>query len=112
MAGKTGTAQVYKHSAGIDSDRLPKHERDHAWFGAFAPAEEPRLVVVVLNEHGGHGGSGAAPIAMEVLRGWFNEVEPKLGIITGFQDLLHDLEALRRIDLGDLPPAQSVRPKD
>lgn len=36
-------------------------------------------------------------------------VEPKLGIITGFQDLMDELEALRRVDLGDLAPAQAVR---
>ncbi len=36
-------------------------------------------------------------------------VEPKLGIITGFQELLEGLEALRRSDLGSLPPAQAVR---
>lgn len=39
-------------------------------------------------------------------------VDPKLGIITGFQDLLDDLEKLRRVDLGTLPPAQSVRVAD
>ena len=39
-------------------------------------------------------------------------VAPKLGIITGFQELLDDLERLRCMDLGDLPPAQSIeRPK-
>ena len=35
-------------------------------------------------------------------------VDPKLGIITGFQDLLRELEELRRTDLGDVPPAQGV----
>ena len=39
-------------------------------------------------------------------------VNPKLGIITGFQALLHELERLRRTDLGDVPPAQGVRPPD
>ena len=34
-------------------------------------------------------------------------VDPRLGIITGFQDLLDELEALRQVDLGDLPPAQA-----
>ena len=32
-------------------------------------------------------------------------VDPRLGIITGFQDLLDQLEQLRRIDLGATPPA-------
>lgn len=36
-------------------------------------------------------------------------VDPKLGIITGFQDLLFELEVLRRLDLGNIPPALSVK---
>lgn len=36
-------------------------------------------------------------------------VNPKLGIITGFQELLDELEVLRRTDLGTLPPAQGVQ---
>jgi len=35
-------------------------------------------------------------------------VEPKLGIITGLQDLLEQLEQLRRLDLGDTPPAGDI----
>jgi hypothetical protein len=38
-------------------------------------------------------------------------VDPKFGIITGLQDLLNELEVLRRIDLGALPPAALVRPE-
>ncbi len=33
----------------------------------YAPVENPRIVVAVLVEHGGHGGSVAAPIAREVV---------------------------------------------
>ena len=36
-------------------------------------------------------------------------VDPKLGIITGFQELLDQLERLRRIDLGAIPPAADIR---
>jgi hypothetical protein len=36
-------------------------------------------------------------------------VDPRLGIITGFQELLDELEVLRRTDLGTLPPAQGVQ---
>ena len=39
-------------------------------------------------------------------------VDPQLGIITGFQDLLNELDALRRVDLGTLPPAMSVQGAD
>lgn len=73
VAGKTGTAQVYKHSAGIDSNKLPKNERDHAWFVGYAPAEKPAIAFAVVVEHGGHGGSSAAPIARRVLEVFFSE---------------------------------------
>ncbi len=55
VAGKTGTAQN-------------PHGQDHAWFVAFAPYEQPEVVLVVLVEHGGHGGSSAAPLAAEILK--------------------------------------------
>ena len=67
MAGKTGTAQVYKHSAGVPSEKLPKAERDHAWFVGYAPAEVPQIAFAVIVEHGGHGGAVAAPIARIIL---------------------------------------------
>lgn len=35
-------------------------------------------------------------------------VDPKLGIITGLQDLLEQLEALREVDLGAIPPAGDI----
>lgn len=54
VAGKTGTAEV--------ADGEP-----HAWFVGFAPADDPQLVVAVVVEHGGTGGSAAAPIARDVL---------------------------------------------
>jgi penicillin-binding protein 2 len=71
VAGKTGTAQVFKHSAGIDADELPKEERDHAWFVGFAPVERPEIAFAIVVEHGGHGGTVAAPIARRVLEAFF-----------------------------------------
>ncbi|ANT54863.1 hypothetical protein [Mesorhizobium amorphae] len=49
--------------------------------------------------------------------GWSEEeinelVDPRLGLITGFQDLLNELEQLRKIDLGTTPPAMSVQGAD
>jgi hypothetical protein len=38
-------------------------------------------------------------------------VEPKLGIITGFQDLLEQLEILRQVDLEAIPPAAEISDK-
>jgi penicillin-binding protein 2 len=45
--------------------------RHHAWFAGFAPAEAPELAVVVLNEHGGMGGTDAAPTAMALFKKYF-----------------------------------------
>jgi penicillin-binding protein 2 len=71
VAGKTGTAQVFKHSAGIDADKLPKDERDHAWFVGYAPADRPEIAFAIVVEHGGHGGTSAAPVARRVLEVYF-----------------------------------------
>jgi penicillin-binding protein 2 len=71
IAGKTGTAQVVKLGARrVKAADLPYFERDHAWFAAFAPAEDPEIVVVVLNEHSGFGSSNAAPTAVAVAKKW------------------------------------------
>jgi penicillin-binding protein 2 len=73
VAGKTGTAQV----ATIGAVRLKTHQmdffqRDHAWFAAIAPAHDPEIAVVVINEHGGHGGVDAAPAGMAVIQKYFD----------------------------------------
>ena len=77
VAGKTGTAQVFKKSAGIDADKLPKDERDHAWFVGYAPAENPEIAFAVVIEHGGHGGTTAAPVVRQVLEVFFESRLPK-----------------------------------
>jgi penicillin-binding protein 2 len=71
VAGKTGTAQVISAKAAT-AVKNPDDWDDHAWFVAFAPAEDPKIVVSVLIEHGGHGGSTAAPIAKKVIEAFYN----------------------------------------
>jgi len=71
VAGKTGTAQV----VGVASGGVPPladRFLDHAWFVAFAPKDDARVAVVVLVEHGGHGGSTAAPIAKTIISRFFD----------------------------------------
>ena len=71
LAGKTGTAQVVKlGTRRLKASQVSYAERDHAWFAAFAPADDPEIVVVVLNEHSGFGASNAAPTAAAVVRKW------------------------------------------
>ena len=77
VAGKTGTAQVVRmDDQKTPGDEIPLKERDHAWFACYAPAESPEIVVVVLVEHGGHGGETAAPIAREILEEYFRSEQP------------------------------------
>ena len=59
MAGKTGTAEA-----------PPKDP--NAWYACWAPADDPKIVVVVLIANGGHGGVAAAPAAREVLQAYFH----------------------------------------
>jgi penicillin-binding protein 2 len=74
VAGKTGTAQVvslaFFKSFG-DEENVPWRFRDHALFVCYAPAEAPEIAVAVVAEHGGHGGSDAAPVARAVLEAYF-----------------------------------------
>lgn len=80
IAGKTGTAQVAEmKGATVKSENLAYLVRDHAWFVSYAPAEKPEIAVVVLVEHGGHGGSAAAPMAKKVIEKYMSvhkETEP------------------------------------
>jgi penicillin-binding protein 2 len=72
VAGKTGTAEAAERG----KKGLPKAvkrwlKEDHAWFAAFAPAAQARIVTVVFVEHGGGGGAVAAPIAKRIMAAWF-----------------------------------------
>jgi penicillin-binding protein 2 len=70
VSGKTGTAQVVslaKKKENADRDTFS----DHAWFAAYAPGDEARIAVVVFIEHGGHGGSAAAPVARTLISHFF-----------------------------------------
>jgi penicillin-binding protein 2 len=75
VAGKTGTAQVITIPQNFqkgDMDRMPLKFRDHAWFVAYAPFEDPRISIAVLVEHGGFGAAAAAPIAKKVIQKYLN----------------------------------------
>ena len=69
FAGKTGTAEVVNHSAGVKS-LGSGNERANAWFVGIAPRRNPDIAVVVLNEHGGWGADAAAPIAARVIEAY------------------------------------------
>jgi len=61
IAGKTGTAEA------------PPYE-NHAWFGAYAPTDNPEVLIVAFAEHsGGGGGSIAAPMVKQILEGYYKD---------------------------------------
>lgn len=65
VSGKTGTAQN-------------PHGRDHAWFIAFAPSDNPKIAITVLVENSGFGGSISAPIARELIRYYVKDDKKQL----------------------------------
>ena len=72
VAGKTGTSQVTSIPQST-VNRLKEHElayyhRSHAWITTYAPYEDPKYIVTVLVEHGGHGGSVSGPIAADIYK--------------------------------------------
>ena len=67
VGGKTGTAQVVR---GVGK-REREEDIDHAVFVAFAPVENPEIVISVIVENAGGGGRNAAPVARSVLRKYF-----------------------------------------
>ncbi|GAB4275794.1 MAG: penicillin-binding protein 2 [Oscillatoriaceae cyanobacterium] len=65
IAGKTGTAEDHPRES-------------HAWFGAYAPADKPEIVVVAFAENsGGGGGTVAAPMVRQVLVDYFQNKNKK-----------------------------------
>lgn len=78
VAGKTGTAQVVRLKADFNKDdEIPYLHRDHAWFAGYAPFENPEIAVAVIVEHGGHGGSAAAPIVRKIIEA-YNKFYPQV----------------------------------
>jgi penicillin-binding protein 2 len=51
----------------MDPKNLPLHLRHQALFVGFAPADDPKIAVAVVVEHGGYGASSAGPIARKMM---------------------------------------------
>lgn len=68
-AGKSGTAQVFslKDNQTYNAKNLSKHLHDHAWFTAFAPYENPKVIVSIILENAGGGSGNAAPVVRQIM---------------------------------------------
>ncbi len=71
--GKTGTAQVITigKNEKYNAAALAEHKRDHALYTAFAPVDNPKIVIALIVENGGFGASAAAPIARKTMDYFF-----------------------------------------
>ncbi len=76
--GKTGTAQAVTigQKSRYNAAALAEHQRDHALYMAFAPAEDPKIALAVIVENAGWGAEAAAPIARRVFDFWVAGVYP------------------------------------
>ncbi len=74
-AGKTGTSQIManaeRNRIDYTDDERRILTRDDALFAAVFPYKHPEIVAVAVVEHGGHGGSAAAPVVYRLLRLWY-----------------------------------------
>jgi penicillin-binding protein 2 len=70
--GKTGTAQAVSigQKDKYDARKMEEHQRDHALYIAFAPADDPKIALAVIVENAGFGAQHAAPIARRVFDYW------------------------------------------
>jgi penicillin-binding protein 2 len=80
VCGKTGSAQVVSHARLARAGAAPNWQ-PHGWFVAYAPAEQARIALAVIVEHGGSGGEAAAPVAREILAEFFRERRPLLAAL-------------------------------
>lgn len=79
IAGKTGTAQVFSRKKGekFNNKKLVRTLQDHAWFICYAPAENPKIAISVIIEHGEHGSSAAAPVAKALVKKYLGIPDPE-----------------------------------
>ena len=76
--GKTGTAQAVTigQKDKYNAARLEEHQRDHALYMAFAPADNPKIALALIVENAGWGAEAAAPIARRVFDYWLMDQYP------------------------------------
>lgn len=112
--GKTGTAQVIGigKNEKYNAAALAEHKRDHALYTAFAPVDQPRIVIAVIVENAGFGASAAAPIARKAMDYFFygkKEVsEPAGAVALPDEDVPEETDDLQQpMMIPDIPDEES-----
>ena len=81
VAGKTGSVQVVSLKKNNKRKDVSFKWNEHAMFAAFSPVDHPEIAISVISENdlaGGGGGSAAAPIAGQILNGYWRLQEKRL----------------------------------
>ena len=111
-AGKTGTAQAVTigQKEKYIASKLEEHQRDHALYMAFAPAENPQIALAIVVENAGFGAAQAAPIARRVFDYWLLGEYPSLEDIEASQKGLAStpIGVRRRKESIQLIPSEGV----
>ena len=102
--GKTGTAQAVTmgQKDKYNAAKMEEHQRDHALYIAFAPADDPKIALAVIVENSGFGGVHAAPIARRVFDYWL------LGQYPSEEDLAATRKGLSAAPIGKPRKASEV----
>jgi len=115
VGGKTGTAQVFSlRGQRYVEKNVRERLRDHSWFVAYAPAENPKIALAVLVENGGFGSQSAAPIARQVIDYYL--LDQRAGAPAAEDDNATESEdaangtAPARTGEGDPPPREPAAP--
>jgi penicillin-binding protein 2 len=111
-AGKTGTAQAVTigQKDKYNASKLDEHQRDHALYMAFAPAENPQIALAIVVENAGFGAAQAAPIARRIFDYWLVGDYPSVQDIEASQKGLAStpIGVKRRKDDIQLAPSEGV----
>ncbi len=79
FVGKTGTAQVInlaKDRVYQKCENMKYSQRHHGIFAGYAPADDPKIAVAVIAEHGCHGATAAAPVAKAIIDTYLRKLDP------------------------------------
>jgi penicillin-binding protein 2 len=68
IAGKTGSAEKFVHVRGLPN----AIKLNQSWWCGYGPFDKPTIVVCAVIENGGHGGTAAAPAALQVFEHYFH----------------------------------------
>ena len=111
-AGKTGTAQAVTigQKDKYNASKLEEHQRDHALYMAFAPAEDPQIALAIVVENAGFGAAQAAPIARRVFDYWLLGIYPSIEDIEAAQkgQAVTPIGVKRRKEDIQLTPSEGV----